>query len=47
MKQQGRQDGAIALALEAFGIGGGEQLARLVVAECRRLAFAGFRIILL
>ena len=40
VKQQGRQDGAIALALEAFGIGGDEQLARLVVADRRRLAFA-------
>ena len=40
VKQQRRQDGAVALALHRVRLGGRQQLAGLVVAECRRLAFA-------
>ena len=44
VEQQRRQDRAVALALERVGVRRGQQLARLVVAERRRLAFAAFRL---
>jgi hypothetical protein len=43
MKQQGGEDGAVALALDCVGLGRIEQFAGLVIAECRRLAFATLR----
>ena len=42
VEQQRRQDCAVALAAGAVVRGGRQQLARLVIAERRRLAFAGF-----
>jgi len=42
MKQQRRQDRAIALFLDGFVTRRCQQFARLVVAKCRRLAFAAF-----
>ena len=42
-KQRG-QDGAVALALDRVVLRGIEQLARLVIAEGRGLAFAAFRL---
>jgi len=38
--KQGRQDGAVALLLDGFIAGRGEQLTGLMVAQRRRLAFA-------
>jgi hypothetical protein len=38
--EQGRQDGAVALLLGGFLAGCGEQLASLMIAERRCLAFA-------
>ena len=43
VKQQGREDRAVALALDRVGLGRVEQLAGLVIAERRRLAFAALR----
>ena len=43
MKQQRREDGAVALALDRVLPRRFEQLARLVIADRRRLAFAAFR----
>ena len=43
VEQQRRQDRAVALAASAVVRGRRQQLARLVVAERRRLAFAAFR----
>src|SRR5262249_7999192 len=40
VKQQRRQDSAIALLLQGCLAGSGQQLACFVVAQCRRLAFA-------
>jgi hypothetical protein len=40
--KQGRQDRAVALLLDALVAGCGKQLARLVIAKRRRLAFAAF-----
>jgi hypothetical protein len=42
MEQQRRQDGAVALALDGVRVGRGEQVARLMIADRRRLAFAAF-----
>ena len=44
VEQQRGQDGAIALALDGFFLRRIQQLARLVVADRRRLAFAAFRL---
>ena len=44
VEQQRREDGAVALALDGVGLRRGQQLARLVIAERRRLAFAAFRL---
>ena len=44
VEQQRRQDGAVALALDGVRLRRGQQLARLVVADRRRLAFAAFRL---
>ena len=44
VEQQRRQDRAIALGLERIGRRRRQQLARLVVADRRRLAFGGFRL---
>src|SRR5208282_2703923 len=43
VKQEGRENGAIALALDRVVLRGIEELARLVIAERWRLAFAAFR----
>jgi len=43
VEQQRRENGAVALALDRIGRRRVQQLARLVVAEGRRLAFAAFR----
>ena len=43
VEQQRREDGAVALALDRVLLRRVEQLARLVVADRRRLAFAAFR----
>jgi hypothetical protein len=43
MEQQRGQDGAVAPALDGFLVGRFEQLASLVIADRRRLAFARFR----
>jgi hypothetical protein len=40
VKEQGRQDGEVALLLDGFIAGRKEKFAGLVVAERRRLAFA-------
>jgi hypothetical protein len=40
--EQRRQNGAVALLLDGFVTGRGEKFAGLVVADCRRLAFAAF-----
>ena len=42
VEQQRRQDGAVALALDGVRVGRGEQVARLMIADRRRLAFAAF-----
>ena len=42
VKQQSRKNGAIALALERIGLRCCQQLACLMIAECRRFAFAAF-----
>jgi hypothetical protein len=42
--EQGRQDGAVALALDGLFLGCRQQLARLVIAERRRLAFTACRL---
>ena len=44
VEQQRGQDGAVALALDRVVLRRVEQLARLVIAERRRLAFAAFRL---
>ena len=44
VEQQRRQNGAVALALDRVVLGRGQQLARLVIADRRRLAFAAFRL---
>ena len=44
VEQQRGQNGAVALALDGVGLRRGEQLARLMIAERRRLAFAAFRL---
>src|SRR5260370_42281093 len=43
VKQERRENGAIALALDRVVLRGIEELAGLVIAERRRLAFAAFR----
>jgi hypothetical protein len=42
VEQQRRQDGAVALALDRVLAGRCEQVARLMIADRRRLAFAAF-----
>ena len=44
VEQQRGQDGAVALALDRVGLRRRQQLARLMIAERRRLAFAAFRL---
>src|SRR5208283_2866567 len=44
VEKQRRQDRAIALALDGVFLRRGQQFARLVIAERRRLAFAAFRL---
>jgi hypothetical protein len=43
VKEQGGENGAIALATDVVGLRGLEELARLMICNRRRLAFAAFR----
>ena len=44
VEQQRGQNGPVALALDCVRVGRGEQLARLMIAEGRGLAFAALRL---